>query len=105
MRVKFLFAFAVLALALASAKTYTINLFEPAKVGNTELKAGTYRVEVMDQKAIIRSGKIESQVAVKVESAQNKYNTTSVVYSGSEGMRQVREIHLGGTNTKLVLSE
>ena len=105
MRGRFLFAFAVLALAIASAKSYTINLFEPAKVGNTELKAGEYRVEVVDQKAVIRNGKIESEVPVKVETAPNKFSTTSVVYGEENGMRMVREIHLGGTNTKLVLSE
>ena len=105
MRGKFLFAFAVLALVIASAKSYTINLFEAAKVGNTELKAGEYKVELVDQKAVIRAGKVESQVPVKVESAPTKYATTSVVYGTDGGTRQVREIHLGGTNTKLVLSE
>ena len=105
MKKRLLFAFAIFALAVASAKTYTINLFEPAKVGNTELKAGEYKVELVDQKAVIRNGKVESEVPVKVETAQTKYNTTSVVYGATNGTRQVREIHLGGTTTKLVLSE
>jgi len=101
MKGRFAFAFAVLALAVASAKTYTISLHETAKAGSVELKAGQYKVELIDQKAVIRAGKIESQVPVKVESAQNKYDSTSVVYDN--GTHQIREIHLGGTNTKLVL--
>jgi uncharacterized protein YjbK len=105
MRGRFLFAFAILALAIASAKSYTITLPEPAKAGNTELKAGDYKVEVVDQKAVIRDGKTESQVPVKVESAGSKYDTTSVLYGESNGSREIREIHIGGTTTKLIFGD
>jgi hypothetical protein len=102
---KFLLAFALVALAVASAKSYTIRLFEPASVGGTQLKAGEYKVEVVDQQAVIRNGKVESKVPVKVETAPDKYNATSVVLGDVNGKQQLREIHIGGTTTKLVLSE
>ena len=45
-------------LMLASAKSYSLDLFHAATVGNTELKAGEYQVQVIDQKAVITQGKL-----------------------------------------------
>jgi len=104
MKTRLLFAFAVVALAVASAKSYTVNIYENAKAGGTELKAGEYKLEVVDQNAVIRRGKVESKIPIKVETAQGKYSTTSVVYDDHDGAKQIREIHLGGTATKLVLN-
>src|SRR3954451_5118603 len=91
-------------MALAAGKSYTIKLYEPAMVGGTELKAGEYRVAVMDQKAVIKSGKVQKEVPVKVENADSKYDTTTVRLS-SGAKPQIQEIRLGGTKTKLVFSE
>jgi len=98
-------SFAVLGLALASAKSYTMNLFEPALAGSTELKAGEYQVSVDGQNAVIRSGKTTSQVPAKIEAADTKYDNTSVKYVVSGGKKQIQEIHLGGTKTKIVFTE
>jgi hypothetical protein len=48
-----IFAIAGLALAHAHAKSYTMTLIDTAMVGATELKAGDYRVELVDEKAVI----------------------------------------------------
>ena len=102
---KVVFSFAVLGLALASAKSYKVSLYEPALAGSTELKPGDYQVSVNGQNAVLRAGKVESQVPVKVESADTKYDNTSVKYTTSGGKRQIQEIHLGGTKTKIVFTE
>jgi hypothetical protein len=102
---RILLSFVLAGLAIASAKSYKVKLFEPAMVGTTLLKPGEYQVEVVDQKAVIRNGKIESQAAVKVETGDVKYDVTSVQYSNGDGKMHVREIHLGGTKTRLVFSE
>jgi len=102
---RLLFSFVLAGLAVASAKTYTVNLFQSAMVGNTELKPGEYKVEVVDQKAVIRNGKIESQAPVKVETGEAKYDTTTVRFSNADGKMHVQEIRLGGTKTKLVFNE
>src|SRR6185369_5229734 len=98
---KLLFAFALAALAIASAKSYTFKLFQPAVMGTTELKAGEYQVEVVDQKAVIRNGKIESEAPVKVETGDVKYSSTTVRFSNGDGKMHIQEIHIGGTKTKL----
>ncbi|MBZ5620313.1 MAG: hypothetical protein LAQ69_16535 [Acidobacteriia bacterium] len=105
MKRRLLFSFALAGLAVASAKSYTVNLYSPATVGNTELKPGEYKVEVVDQKAVIRNGKIESEAPVKVETGDVKYNTTSVRFSNDDGKMHIQEIHIGGTRTKLVFNE
>ena len=92
-------------LALASTKSYSLSLFFPVKLGMTELKAGDYRLEVADNKVVIRAGKVRSEAAVKVEDSGTRYNTTSVRIIGAAGQQKIQEIHLGGTRTRLVVTE
>jgi hypothetical protein len=91
-------------MALAAGKSYDLKLYAPAMVGNTELKAGEYRVEVGDSKAVIKGVKVNKEAAVKVETVEDKYPTTTVRLTAGE-KPQIKEIRLGGTKTKLVFSE
>ena len=94
--------FASLALAAASAATsYNVTFFEPVVVNGTTLKAGEYKVEVNDNKAIIKKGKAVAESPIKVESNEAKYPATSVRLVGT----QLEEIRVGGTRTKLVFEK
>jgi len=102
---KILMLFTVLGLAaIASAKSYSITLFESSLLGATELKPGEYTLELKDQKIVIRKGKQSSEATVKVENADSKYSATTVRYSNGDGKYHIQEIHLGGTNMRLVVS-
>lgn len=103
MKGKFLFIFALAGLALAGSKSYTVTLYQPSVVGNTELKAGSYKVDVLDQKVVIHNGKTTSEVPVKIETNDSKYADTTVRFNTESGKYRVQEIHLGGTKTKLLL--
>lgn len=96
--------FGVLALAAASAAadSYKVKFFQPSVVAGSELKPGEYRVAVDENKATITAGKTSVEANVKVEDASEKYRTTSVVYNNLNGKYLLREIHIGGTHTKLV---
>jgi hypothetical protein len=94
-------AFAGMAFA---GKTYDLKLYEPAMVGGTELKAGEYRVEVTDDKAVIKGSKVNKETPVKVETVDAKFPTTTIRLTAGE-KPQIKEIRLGGTKTKLVFSE
>jgi hypothetical protein len=96
--------FMLLAAAVASAKSYTVNLFQPAMFGSVELQPGEYKVEVNEQKAVIRNGKVLGESPVKVESGETKYGTTTVRFDNSSGKMKIQEIRLGGTKTKLVFT-
>ena len=100
-----LIAIGVAGIAMAGTKSYSFTLFEPALLGATRLPAGDYKVSVVDEKAVIRNGKMQNEAAVKVESSDNKYNGTTVRFTNADGKMHIQEIHIGGTNTKLVFGD
>ncbi|HEV3334172.1 MAG TPA: hypothetical protein VG096_24470 [Bryobacteraceae bacterium] len=102
---RLLLVFAIVGLAVASAKTYSITLSQPAVLGDMQLAPGNYSVDVVDQKAIIRNGKMHGEAPVKVETADMKYNSTSLRFSSADGKMHLQEIHVGGSTTKLVFTE
>src|SRR5271168_493832 len=102
---RFVLSFGTLALALASAaSTYSLTLFQPSMVGNTELKPGDYKLQVDGEKATIKNGKSSVEAAVKIETGDQKFANTVVRYSNGDGKYHVQEIRLGGTKTKLVFN-
>ena len=102
---KLLFVCALAGLAFAATRSYTFTLYETAMVGGTELKPGSYKVDVDDQKAVIHNGKEKSEVPVKIEQNPSRYIQTSVRLTSENGKYRVDEIHIGGSKTKLVLNE
>jgi hypothetical protein len=89
--------------SLAASKSYNITLVEPSVIGGKELKPGSYKVEVMDQKVVIRGNKDSAEAPIKVENADSKYNATTVRYGNGDGKYRVQEIHLAGTRMNLVV--
>jgi hypothetical protein len=105
MRTRLLLLFVAAGLAVASAKTYSIDLFQPAMFGSMELAPGHYSVEVVNQKAVVHSGKLRGEAPVKTEDGDKKYDRTSVVLANTGGQMHILEIHIEGTKTKLVFTE
>ncbi len=99
---RFVMALVTVALVFASAKTYKVTLFQPTVLSGTELKPGTYRLNVENDKVVFTDGKKSVESAVKIEQSQSKYGTTTVRYASDQGKNRVQEIRLGGTNMKLV---
>lgn len=93
------------AMAWASAaKPYEVVFSNPAQVSGTELKPGTYKVDVTGDRVMIHGAKQSVECSVKVEESDQKYSATTVRYGMVEGKYRVNEIHLGGTNMKLVFN-
>jgi hypothetical protein len=105
MMTRLLLAFAVIGLVVANAKTYGIDLYQPAMLGSIELAPGHYDVDVADMKAVFRNGRIHGEAPVKMEDADMKYNRTSVVLANNGGQMHIQEIHIAGTKVKLVFVE
>lgn len=91
--------------AWAGAKSYTVTLYDPAMAGATELRPGDYQLNVQNDKAVLRMGKVTAENPVKVETSDVKYANTSVLLERGNGKAHIKEIHLGGTNTKVVFTE
>jgi hypothetical protein len=93
------------AMAWASAaKPYDVVLNNPAQVSGTELKPGTYKVEVTGDKAMIRGNKQSVECSIKVQEGDQKFSATTVRYNLVDGKYRIDEIRLGGTNMKLVFN-
>ncbi len=98
--------FAALAPAVANAAdTYRVSLRETTVLSGKEIKPGDYKIEVNGNRAVIKDGKKElAESPVKVETGSEKFQTTRVRYDNGDGKYRLQEIHLGGTNTKLVFA-
>ncbi len=97
-------AFLTLALAAASAKSYTVNLFEPARLAGTELRSGEYKLEIIGNKVSLRSGKTMAEANVTVENLPSANPRTTMRIDTADGKNQIKEIRLGGTKMKLVVN-
>ncbi len=95
---------AAAAMTIASAATHNITLFQESIVSGTTLKPGEYKLTVDEGKAVIHKGKQRVEVAVTVENSDGKFNATSVRYQNGDGKYRVKEIRIGGTNTRLVVN-
>jgi hypothetical protein len=100
-----LFAIGIVGLANAGAQSYSVKLLSSAMLGATALAPGEYQVDVIEQRAVIRNGRIHCESPVKVESVESKYATTTVRFNNGDGKMHIQEIHVGGTKTKLVFDE
>jgi len=89
-------------LAVASAgNNFNLNFYQPTVVNGTTLKVGEAKLELRDNKAIVKQGKTSVEANVKVENAPNKYLYTTVGYKDGDN-HQIKDITIAGTTTKLV---
>jgi hypothetical protein len=107
---KLVLAFAILALATAfgggvSGAHYKITLLQPSVVKGTELKAGEYRLQILNDTATLTGQKLTVDVPVKVETNERKYDSTAIRYIQQDGKAMISEIRIGGTKTKLLINQ
>jgi hypothetical protein len=90
-------------LAIVSAKTYTITVSKPTKVGSAQLKAGQYKLKVDGSNAIFTDVNNEKTVTtpVKVEEGDKKVDSTRVQSTVDGDSDRIQEIDLEGSKTKL----
>ena len=100
---------AVIALAgtlvYASDSNYRVNLYRSTIVNGTELKAGEVKVEIRENKAILKQGKTTAETGVKIETGAQKFLSTTVGYGSDSSANDLQEIRLGGTSTKLLFEQ
>ena len=92
------------AVSAFATQSYRVTLFQPSIVAGQELRAGDYKVIVEGDKVTLSQGKTSVTTNVKTETAESKFDRTSVRYQNGDGKYRLQEIRIGGTNTKLVLN-
>jgi len=90
-----------LAVASAASEHFSVNLYQPVTVNGTQFKAGDAKIELKDNKAVLKQGKLTAEVPVRVESNKDKYMYTTVGFNET-GDHTIREICIGGTTTHLL---
>ena len=99
---RFLLLTATVGLAIAgAASSFSLNFYQPTVVNGTTLKPGEAKLEIKENKAIVKQGKTSVEASVKVETAEKKYLYTTVGYKEGDG-HLIKDITLAGTTTKLV---
>jgi hypothetical protein len=102
---RFALLVSVMGLAVASAASnFNLNFYQPTVVNGTTLKVGEAKLEIRDNKAIVKQGKTSVEANVKVETGTNKYLYTTVGYKEGDN-HQIKDITLAGTTTKLVFEQ
>ena len=103
---KLVLTFATVALTVASAaeNTYHFTLQEPASLNGTQLKPGSYKLEIEGDKAIVKSGKTIVESPARLETVEHKYTLTTVDLDSINNKPRISEIHVGGTKTRIVFS-
>jgi hypothetical protein len=91
--------------AWASGKSYDVTLHQTITSGGVELQPGEYKLNVENEKATFHQHKLAAENPVRVETAEEKYRSTSMILVKGDGKYRIREIHLGGTNTRLVFTD
>jgi len=104
MKTKFMLAFAVCALAIVSAaSTYHVTFDNPTWIAGNELKPGDYTIKVDGDKIVLKSGKNVVETSAKVETNDQKFESTSFRMIDQGGKPVLEEIRVGGTRTRIVL--
>jgi hypothetical protein len=106
MKNKLMLGACVFALGIATAaSTYHVKIADPTWVGTTELKPGEYQVKVDADKVTFKQGKNVIAVSAKIETNASKYSDTQMDIKTENGQAKLREIDLGGTKSKIVLTD
>jgi hypothetical protein len=96
----------VFSLGIATAaSTYHVKIADPTWVGQTQLKPGEYEVKVDGDKVTFKQGKNVIEVQAKVETNATKYNDTQLDVKTENGQAKLKELDLGGTKSKIVLTD
>jgi hypothetical protein len=97
---KLLIAFAALALSVTAAQKFNVRVFQPMRLSGTDLAPGDYRLELSENKVVLKSGKLSVEATATVQNGAQKFPATT--FKINHGA--VEEIRLGGTSTTLVFN-
>ena len=90
----------VMGLAIASAASnFSLNFYQPTVVNGTTLKVGEAKLELHDNKAVVKQGKTSVEATVKVETSNSKYLYTTVGYKDADNQAVVDELRAIATSS------
>lgn len=96
--------------AFAGSVSKTLTVQNPVQIGSTTLQPGDYKVTYDDKagstQVTFKKGKKDVATApAQVKDLGTKTPTTTVVYNTQGSTQSIQEIHFGGSNQALILSD
>ncbi|MGH9608957.1 MAG: hypothetical protein ACRD34_04705 [Bryobacteraceae bacterium] len=99
MRKKFILLAALsVGVLAASPHTYHLTVAQNSVVEGQPLKAGSYKLEMNNNTAVIRNGRHTVKVPAHVKTVPTKFSNTEVEYMG----KNMQRINFGGTHTSII---
>jgi hypothetical protein len=85
------------------SKSYRITISDAVKVGTAELKPGDYTLVFDAPKVRLteRASGAAVELEAKVESGDQKFDSTEIHTQEVDGVRKISEIRLGGSKTRI----
>lgn len=96
-----LLGFAICAAAFAGDGTFKVNVVQDSVIEGKAVKAGEYKISFENGNAVLRRGKESIEVPAREETDSNKVESTELTYTDNNNLR---EIHFGGSHTKIVFA-
>jgi hypothetical protein len=96
-------ALALSTFAVAGPKTYDLVVSNTVKAGDAQLEPGEYKLRVEGSNAVFTDTQTGKSItlAVKVENADKKYDSTALDTTKQGAIEQLTSIELGGSKIKL----
>ena len=96
------FLTAALMVASAATGTFKVTILQNSVVDGKKLKAGDYKLEMLNNVAVLKHGKDIVRLPAREETSASKFAATEIQYTNNNDLQ---EIHIGGTNTKIVFTQ
>jgi cell division septation protein DedD len=86
------------ATAFAASNTHKVQILQDSVIEGKAIKAGDYKVSMMNGNAVLKHGKDAIEVPAHEVTATDKPESTEVTYD----QNNIKEIAFGGSHTKIV---
>lgn len=87
------------ATAYAASNTYKVEILQDSVIEGKAVKAGDYKVSMLNGNAVLKHGKDTIEVPAREVTATSKPASTELTYRDQTNLE---EISIGGTHTKIV---
>lgn len=88
-------------MTLSAAGSYHFTISKDVSAAGKQLKAGDYKLEMKGDVAVLKHDGQTIEIPARVETAPNKFVTTSVMYANE---KEITQVVFGGTHTKIVFT-
>jgi hypothetical protein len=84
--------------AIAATNSYHVQIYQDSVIAGKSIKAGDYKIEMQNNKAVLTKGKQTIEVPAHAETGAKKFSSTEMEYRD----KTIQQIRVGGSKTKII---